>query len=64
MKTIKAYALWSPLNKDIALWDLYLTRAEVQSDGNIPPLQKAGYQVIPVTISYEPPARAKKKESK
>ena len=64
MKTIKAYGLWSPLNKDIALWSLYLTRAEVRSDGNLPTLQKAGYRVIPVTISYEPPAKAKKKENK
>lgn len=61
MKAIKAYALWSPVNKGIAFWSLCLTQEEV---GNFLAHGNAGYRVIPVTISYEPPATAKKKGKK
>jgi hypothetical protein len=69
MKTTKAYGLWNPNIKGVEAWSINGSPAVVRESGVYESkvfdywadLSKAGYRVIPVTISYEPPAEAQKK---
>jgi hypothetical protein len=68
MKTKKAYGLWIPNTKTIEPSLVFAQRKNVISEAtmcfpyeNWEQCKAAGYRVIPVTISYEPPqTRAKK----
>jgi hypothetical protein len=63
VKTKKAFGLWNPETKTVDAWSVHGSREIVREaavyelthrDG-WPDFLKAGYRVIPVTISFEPP---------
>jgi hypothetical protein len=69
MKTTKAYGVWCPDLKSVDPSSIFRQKHYTESNAQMTHMRdtweeakEAGYRVIPVTISYELPTTAKKKE--